>query len=153
MAQRWHLLGMIVPRPSGGPEPIFVETQRNLHKHTDENLSHSPRTGIPHGGGINLPIPDSPEHPIQTVESLRIHLQTAMAVELSTIPLYLFGMYTVKSPKAFANDPRYDDPIVRTVRGALIWFPPDSGTKYDFLFKTTICPPQVSSQRRCSISV
>jgi len=115
MAQRWHKLGFIVPRPSGGPEPIFVETQRSLH----QEKASSPSTKIvkPSGGGITLPTPDSPEQPIQTVESLREHLQAAMAVELSTIPLYLFGMYTVKTPKAYVNDPRYYDPIVGAVRG------------------------------------
>jgi len=38
-----------------------------------------------------------------------------MAVELSTIPLYLFKMYTVKIPKAYVNDPRYYDPIVGVI--------------------------------------
>jgi hypothetical protein len=115
MAQRWNQLGFIVPRPSGGPDPIFVETQRNLHR--ERSLSPSPKTGRPRGGGIPLPTPDSPEQPIQTVESLREHLQAAMAVELSTIPLYLFGMYTVKIPKPYVNDPRYYDPIIGAVRG------------------------------------
>lgn len=118
MVQRWHELGFIVRRPSSGPEPIFVETQRNFHQ---ENVSlHSHKTEIPRSQGITLPAPDSPECPIQTVESLRKHLQAAMAVELSTIPLYLFAMYSVKTPNAFVNDPRYYDPIVGAVRGALV---------------------------------
>ena len=51
---------------------------------------------IPPGGTIKLPKPAyGDDGPIQTVESLREHLQTAMIVELSTIPLYLFGMYSV----------------------------------------------------------
>jgi len=33
--------------------------------------------------------------------------------------LYLFGMYSVKTPKAFVNDPRYYDPIVGAVRGVV----------------------------------
>lgn len=70
MAQRWHQLGFIPSRSSGGPEPIFVETQRDFQRDTDKELSHSYRTGIAHGEDITLPTPDSPEHNIQTVESL-----------------------------------------------------------------------------------
>ena len=44
-----------------------------------------------HGGHITLPV----NRPIRTVESLHKHLQAAMAVELSTIPLYLYAMYSV----------------------------------------------------------
>jgi len=44
-----------------------------------------------HGGHITLP----PNRPIRTVESLHKHLESAMAVELSTIPLYLYAMYSV----------------------------------------------------------
>jgi hypothetical protein len=44
-----------------------------------------------HGGHITLPV----NRPIRTVASLHKHLQAAMAVELSTIPLYLYAMYSV----------------------------------------------------------
>lgn len=44
-----------------------------------------------YGGGICLPV----NRPIETVASLHEHLQAAMAVELSTIPLYLYAMYSV----------------------------------------------------------
>jgi hypothetical protein len=50
-----------------------------------------------------LPKPDSSDQPIGTVESLREHLLAAMAVELSTIPLYLYGMYTVEAASALAS--------------------------------------------------
>lgn len=43
-------------------------------------------------GPIRLPKPRSG---IVTIEQLRKHLQFAMEVELSTIPLYLYGMYSV----------------------------------------------------------
>ena len=120
MTQRWHELGFIIPRPSGGPEPIFVETQRHMHQYNTP--PHSRKIGLPRGGGIILPTPDHPECHIQTVESLRKHLQVAMAVELCTIPLYLFGMYSVKTPEIYVNDPRYYDPIVGAVRGGLAIF-------------------------------
>jgi len=48
--------------------------------------------------GISFPKPDyGKDRPIQTVESLKEHLQAALAVELSTIPLYLYGMYSVNN--------------------------------------------------------
>jgi Ferritin-like len=48
--------------------------------------------------GISFPKPDHGEDgPIQTVESLKEHLQAALTVELSTIPLYLYGMYSVNN--------------------------------------------------------
>jgi Ferritin-like len=133
MAKRWHLLGFVVQRPSEGPEPIFVETQRgDLYKDTYYSAKPMPTEkqrgdlhafssrlykGPTYGHGITLPKPDSGNHPITTVKSLQEHLQTAMAVELSTIPLYLFAMYSVTTPAAYVNDPRYYDPITGAVRG------------------------------------
>jgi hypothetical protein len=122
MAKNWHKLGFIVQRPSYGPEPIFVETQRGIiHRHKKDipSPNHpSPEVTIPkRGGPLILPTPDSHEQPITTVESLRTHLQTAMAIELATIPLYLFGMYSVKIPEQYANDPRYYDPVIGAIRG------------------------------------
>ena len=62
-----------------------------------------------YGGRFRLPKPDYGDGgPIQTVEKLREHLQAAMAVELSTIPLYLYGMYSVKDAPA----------VVKAVHGA-----------------------------------
>ena len=113
--EHWHQLGYIVQRPSYGPEPIFVETQRgDVHcksKSIHPKL-HSPEDKVPglpipkHGGPLILPLPDSPQHNIDNVHSLRKHLQTAMAIELATIPLYLFGMYSIKIPDQYVNDPR-----------------------------------------------
>ena len=40
-----------------------------------------------------------------------------MQVELFTIPLYLFGMYSVKIPDMDQNDPRYVDPVISAVKG------------------------------------
>ena len=44
-----------------------------------------------YGGHITLPV----NRPIKTVASLHKHLEAAIAVELSTIPLYLYAMYSV----------------------------------------------------------
>ena len=128
MAENWHQLGFIVQRPSYGPEPIFVETQRGdiNRKKTLHPVPHSPEEkvpgvpiSIPNHGPLILPFPDSPEHPINSVDSLRNHLQTAMAIELATIPLYLFGMYSIKVPDQYVNDPRYYDPVIGAIRGPL----------------------------------
>lgn len=136
MAQRWYKLGFIVQRPSYGLEPIFVETQRGDLAKADikgsldiKSLAIKPNNesgnkatsqghpvSLPHGG-IRLPTPHSVEHPINSVESLREHLQAAMAVELCSIPLYLSGMYSIKTPKDKVNDPRYYDPLIGAVRG------------------------------------
>jgi hypothetical protein len=144
MAKRWHLLGFIVQRPSEGPEPIFVETQRgDLQKDTyysrprpseqraavfvedqaGDSKKHAlaPKRNFPRGGGIILPKPEDGNHPIKTVKSLQEHLQTAIAVELSTIPLYLFAMYSIKTPAAYVNDPRYYDLTTAAIRGASVF--------------------------------
>jgi hypothetical protein len=64
-----------------------------------------------YGGRFRLPKPDYGDGgPIQTVEKLREHLQAAMAVELSTIPLYLYGMYSVKDAPA----------VVKAVHGVVL---------------------------------
>ena len=122
MAKNWHKLGFIVQRPSYGPEPIFVETQRSVIHRESKPVplpSHSSEDHKPpkRGGPLVLPTPDSPEQPINNVKSLRTHLQTAMAIELATIPLYLFGMYSIKIPAQYLNDPRYYDPIIGAIRG------------------------------------
>jgi hypothetical protein len=131
MAENWHQLGFIVQRPSFGPEPIFVETQRgDIHRPSKaiHPNPHSPEEGIPglpipkRGGPLILPVPDSPKQNIDNVDSLRKHLQTAMAIELATIPLYLFGMYSIKIPAQYANDPRYYDPVIGAIRGPCAFF-------------------------------
>jgi hypothetical protein len=121
MAKNWHQLGFIVQRPSYGPEPIFVETQRGIIHREKKGIAepvHPPGAEMPRRGPRGLPKPDSPDHPIDNVKSLREHLQTAMAIELATIPLYLFGMYSVKIPDQYANDPRYYDPVMAAIRGS-----------------------------------
>ena len=50
---------------------------------------------------------------------LREHLQTAMEIELATIPLYLFGMYSIKIPAQYANDQSHYDPVIGVIRGPL----------------------------------
>lgn len=121
MAKNWHKLGFIVERPSTGPLPIFVEVQRSpihrLKKVVEVPVGAIPRSDKQKHGPLILPTPDKGESPIQSIESLREHLQTAMAIELATIPLYLFGMYSIKTPAQYARDPRYYDPIIAAIRG------------------------------------
>ncbi|KAF9002772.1 ferritin-like-domain-containing protein [Cyathus striatus] len=117
MAKNWKHLGFIVERPSQSDYPIFVETQRGtIHRKGTSRFNKAsdkePPLRIPHGGGIILPTPDTKQQPINTIESLQTHLQKAMAIELATIPLYLFAMYSVKTPQPYVRDPRYYDPIV-----------------------------------------
>ncbi|KAJ8518389.1 hypothetical protein ONZ45_g4533 [Pleurotus djamor] len=62
-------------------------------------------TWLPKFGSFVLPKPDKIHDGvavISTVENLREHLQLALMVELSTIPLYLYGVYSVapKDPTA-----------------------------------------------------
>jgi len=121
MAKNWHKLGFIVQRPSYGPEPIFVETQRGIIHREKKGVAdpvHSPEAEKQRRGPRGLPKPDSPDQPIMSVESLCKHLQTAMAIELATIPLYLFGMYSIKIPDQYANDPRYYDPVIAAIRSS-----------------------------------
>jgi len=121
MAQYWHKLGFVVERPSYGPEPIFVETQRGDIDHDWKPIQrfrkHTSLAELPEvGGPICLPAPDSPDQPIDNIKSLRTHLQTAMAIELATIPLYLYGMYSIKKPDQYKNDSRYYDPVMGAIR-------------------------------------
>lgn len=119
MAQNWHKLGFIVKRPSPGPDPIFIEVQRQ-DPHGDDMTEPDVEKPAHKRLELVFPKPSGIVHPITSVESLREHLQAAMAVELSTIPLYLFSMYSVKTPKKFVNDPRYYDLIVAAIRGAFV---------------------------------
>jgi hypothetical protein len=111
--RRWDRLGFLVERPSAGPEPIFVETQRG-DLAQNSVLSGTPSLPEDHGG-YPLPKPDSSDQPMGTVESLREHLQAAMAVELSTIPQYLYGMYSVEAASALASY----NPVTGAVRGSV----------------------------------
>jgi hypothetical protein len=118
MAKNWHKLGFIVKRPSAGPEPIFIEVQRQ-DPHAEE--VKEPVAIAPFRNKYHLVFPSPPPNskPIDTLDSLKQHLQAAMAVELSTIPLYLFSMYSVKTPEKYINDPRYYDSIVGAIRGVI----------------------------------
>jgi hypothetical protein len=42
-----------------------------------------------------------------------------MEVELSTIPLYLYGMYSVKTPSNAERDPRYYNPVTGIIRSVV----------------------------------
>ncbi|KAI9511270.1 ferritin-like-domain-containing protein [Russula earlei] len=118
MAKHWHQLGFVTQKPSVGPTPIFVEVQRGVIKR-DGNLTGPPKDHPPYGR-LPLPLPDTPHRSITTLKSLREHLRAAMAVELSTIPLYLYGMYSIKTPNAYINDPRYHDPIISLIHSGVV---------------------------------
>lgn len=120
MAQNWHKLGFIVKRPSPGPDPIFIEVQRQ-DPHADD-MTEPEEKPVHKRLKMVFPKPSGTVEPITSLESLREHLQAAIAVELSTIPLYLFSMYSVKTPKQFVNDPRYYDLIVAAIRGASVLY-------------------------------
>ena len=116
MAENWYKLGFIVQRPSFGPDPIFVERERGQKK------CICPDPSLP-----DLPIPKREHPPIPSWdlhrdsiddrllkwlrELLQNLLRQAMEIELTTIPLYLFAMYSIKIPAQYVNDPRYYDPI------------------------------------------
>ena len=109
MAENWRILGFIVQRPSFGPEPIFVETERGhkkcicLPKCRDPPI---PSWDIPSGIRIDDAFWNSQR------ELLWNLLREAMKIELTTIPLYLFAMYSIKSPaNPPVNDPGYSDPV------------------------------------------
>ena len=40
-----------------------------------------------------------------------------MEIKLVTNPLYLFGMYSIKIPAQYANNPRHYNPIISAIRG------------------------------------
>jgi len=39
-----------------------------------------------------------------------------MAIKLATIPLYLYGMYSIKIPDQYKNDIRYYDPVMVAIQ-------------------------------------
>ncbi|EJD50856.1 hypothetical protein AURDEDRAFT_159997 [Auricularia subglabra TFB-10046 SS5] len=69
-------------------------------EHDGGHIEHKP-TRVP---PIRLPA----NKPITTLASLKEHLHAAMGLELSTIPLYLFGVYSIVQPDGvdgFPNEP------------------------------------------------
>ncbi|KAJ7777889.1 ferritin-like-domain-containing protein [Mycena maculata] len=83
------------------------------------------RASKPPPGGISGGIPKSDwggkwgNPPITTLPSLKKHLHFAMAIELSTIPLYLYAMYSIKLPANKIKDPRFWDPVTGAIRGII----------------------------------
>ena len=145
MVQFWHQLGFVSqvdpPRLLAGGLPFFVEDERGeIHARSGvESPPPTPPSRNNHPlGGLN--------QPIKTPKRLRQHLQSAIAVELSTIPLYLFAQYTVKVPQKYANDPRYVDPVVSAVKGEEI----DLSL---YPHTLTLNYAQASLPRRCCILV
>ncbi|TDL17872.1 hypothetical protein BD410DRAFT_535231 [Rickenella mellea] len=72
---------------------------------------HQKHIDTKHHGRIRFPKPEQGNLPITTLKSLQEHLQTAIAVELSTIPLYLYGMYSVNQPGS---------PVPSNIRGVVL---------------------------------
>ncbi|RUS35542.1 ferritin-like-domain-containing protein [Jimgerdemannia flammicorona] len=88
MAKKWHQLGFVVPVEAGDRNPVFVEVQRS--------------PGMPDQGPDYDPaVPFFISSVIDTKEKLQQHLQLALRVELSTIPYYLYSMYSI--------DPKEDE--------------------------------------------
>jgi len=87
MVKYWSKLGFIVPIDPTAPDPVYVEEQRGK---------------IPSLRGPIL------RAPITTVEKLRDHLNIALRIELSTIPLYLYAMYSIDASPDF-DTPGTDD--------------------------------------------
>lgn len=129
MVQFWHKMGFVVKSQdqfAGDSLPVYVEDERG--KIHNESTVEAPRPQIPSHPDSLFPhkkgaphwtpfLPGAGNLPITTIDDLRKHLQSAMAVELSTIPLYLFAMYSVKTPEEFQNDPRYVDPVISAIKG------------------------------------
>ena len=62
--------------------------------------------------------PVDAQHPIDTVEELRNHLHQAAALELSTIPLYLYSSYSIQSQSYSQWSPGMS--AFRTIRSVVI---------------------------------
>ena len=121
LVKNWSKLGFVTQEPFDGyidhrKQPIFVERERERISTKEPLLQRAP---IKHGDQIAFPHRDAKKNlpAIHTIESLREHLQTAMLVELQTIPVYLYAMYSVKTPDEFVKDPQYYDPLADAVRG------------------------------------
>ncbi|KAF8637314.1 hypothetical protein AX16_010842 [Volvariella volvacea WC 439] len=124
MAQHWHLLGVVTQRPPKGyvtdtEQPIFVETQRSpvISPRPRQDEPSRPRLHVQLKFPAKLDLHGINDIIVMTLEQIQEHLQTAMLVELSTIPIYLYAMYSVKTPAQFKSDPRYYDPLVGAIRG------------------------------------
>ena len=104
MAENWHKLGFIIQKPSDGFQPIYVEVDRE-DPHPKPPIISSSYTDSPgHSSalGLALPKPDNPpgskSPTVDNIETLRDHLQHAMAVELSTIPSTVARLLSVSQP-------------------------------------------------------
>lgn len=149
MVKFWNELGFVVKakeQPEGmGELPVFVETERGSIRSkmaiaaTDK--SRSPDVSIPRQ------LKQGVQNAIENIESLQAHLQSAITVELSTIPLYLFGMYTVKIPDEFKRDTKHIHPIISAVRSRSMRL--SHPTHSDF----TNLLVKMLLQRKCSILV
>lgn len=156
----------VSPTPNGGDpvSPIFVEKQRQTPHAADERHpaapfeiaafaahahalashdAHARAQEIPH----SLPPPDAARKlvaaagqntPINTLESLKRHLQFAIAVELSTIPMYLYAQFSIKSPDKTGNG----DAAMLAMKGPAVSSP----------IMLAQCIAQASSSRRCCTS-
>ena len=78
-----------------------------------------------------IPVPNASE----VLESFREHLQVALMIELSTIPLYLYPYYSIKDS---------NDPAASTIRGDIAPLP----VYHCFLIPLSL---QKLPSKRCSI--
>lgn len=62
--------------------------------------------------------PVSAEHPIKSIKELQFHLANAAAVELSTVPLYLYAAYSIKTSGYSQWSPGVS--AFRTIRSVVI---------------------------------
>jgi len=105
-----------VEEPGLDNEEIFVEKERGYIDHfTQRRKQALQQNTCAHQGCDKVSLKLKDLRRANPLEDLQVHLQTAMQIELSTIPLYLFAMYSIKSSKA--DDPRYVDPVIATIRG------------------------------------
>lgn len=125
MVRFWHQLGFIVKAEKQleemGELPVLVETERGSIR--DQMNIAAPTEPLP-PPVVEIPQPEKgAEKAISTVQSLKDHLQSAITVELSTIPLYLFAMYSIKIPDEFERDPKHIHPVINAVRSKypLLW--------------------------------
>lgn len=115
MVKNWSKLGFIVNKtlPSPRELPVYVEVERQqIHPPPSDIIARSRSEDRSHGG-FSLPQND----PIESLEELKEHLSAAIGIEMLTIPVYLYGLYSVVAPPPIANAPKQSNAVMNAVRG------------------------------------